>query len=41
MEIYKNTGETETFRLIDWDDFSEEVVTLPIDKIVARLIRNR
>ena len=40
MEIYKNTGETETFRLIDWDDFSDETVTLPIDKIVARLIKN-
>ena len=40
MEIYKNTGETETFRLIDWDDFSDETVTLPIDKIVARIVKN-
>jgi ADP-ribose pyrophosphatase YjhB (NUDIX family) len=40
MEIYKNTGETETFRLIDWDDFSDETVTLPIDKIVARIIKS-
>ncbi|HET9747048.1 MAG TPA: NUDIX domain-containing protein [Chitinophagaceae bacterium] len=40
MEIYKNTGETETFRLIDWNDFSEEAVTLPIDKIVARMVKN-
>ena len=39
MEIYKNTGETETFRLIDWDDFSDETVTLPIDKIVARMVK--
>ena len=40
MEIYKNTGETETFRWIDWNDFSEETVTLPIDKIVARMVKN-
>jgi 8-oxo-dGTP diphosphatase len=40
MEIYKNTGETETFRLIDWNDFSEQIVTLPIDKIVARIVKN-
>ena len=36
MKIYEETGETETFRFIDWDDFSEESVTLPIDKIVAK-----
>ena len=41
MEIYKNTGETETFRWIDWNDFSDETVTLPIDKIVAKMIKNR
>ena len=40
MEIYKNTGETETFRWIEWNDFSEETVTLPIDKIVARMVKN-
>ena len=40
MEIYKNTGETETFRWINWNDFSEETVTLPIDKIVAKMVKN-
>ncbi len=40
MEIYHKTGETEAFRLIDRDDFSEETVTLPIDKIVARMVKN-
>lgn len=40
MEIYNRTGETETFRYIDWEDFSEDTVTLPIDKVVARLIKN-
>ena len=41
MEIYINTGETETFRLINWNDFSDETVSLPIDKIVARMIKNK
>jgi 8-oxo-dGTP pyrophosphatase MutT (NUDIX family) len=41
MEIYNNTGETETFRLIDWKDFSDEIVTLPIDKIVAKMIKDQ
>lgn len=41
METYNATGETATFRLIDWEDFSDEIVTLPIDKIVAKMIKNR
>lgn len=41
IEIYNQTGETETFRLIDWKDFSEETVTLPIDKIVAKMIKEK
>jgi len=39
LKMYKETGETETFRFIDWDDFSEEAVSLPIDKIVAKLLK--
>ncbi len=39
MNIYKATGETETFRFIEWNDFSEESVTLPIDKVVARIVK--
>jgi 8-oxo-dGTP diphosphatase len=39
MNIYKATGETETFRFIEWKDFSEESVTLPIDKVVARIVK--
>ena len=39
MKIYKETGETETFRLVNWEDFNEESVTLPIDKIVAKLLK--
>lgn len=39
LKIYEETGETETFRFIDWDDFSAESVSLPIDKIVANIIK--
>jgi ADP-ribose pyrophosphatase YjhB (NUDIX family) len=40
MAVYKERGETETFRFIDWDDFSAAAVTLPIDKIVATLLKS-
>lgn len=40
LQNYTATGETETFRFIDWNDFSEATVTLPIDKIVATLIKD-
>ena len=40
MKVYKETGETETFRFIHWHEFSENSVTLPIDKIVAGMIKN-
>jgi 8-oxo-dGTP diphosphatase len=39
MKVYEATKETETFRFIDWSDFSSEALTLPIDKIVAEIIR--
>lgn len=38
-KIYAATNETETFRFIDWNDFSAAVVTLPIDKIVADMVK--
>ena len=41
LQQYNDTGETETFRFIDWDQFSEESVSLPIDKIVAKKIKER
>ena len=40
LKQYEATKETETFRFIDWDDFSPEAMTLPIDKIVAHMIKN-
>jgi hypothetical protein len=39
LEVYRATGETETFRMIGWDSFSPDSVTLPIDKIVAGLVK--
>jgi ADP-ribose pyrophosphatase YjhB (NUDIX family) len=39
LAVYKETGTTETFRFINWNDFSEESVTLPIDKIVAKMLK--
>lgn len=41
MRIYAEKKETETFRFIDRADFSAESVTLPIDKVVAGLIKER
>lgn len=41
MKIYAEKKETETFRFIERAAFSEESVTLPIDKIVARLLTSR
>jgi len=39
LATYRKTGETETFRFIDWNDFSAGSVSLPIDKIVADLLK--
>lgn len=41
MKIYAERKETETFRFINAAEFNEDSVTLPIDKVVARLIRER
>ncbi|MDQ6764357.1 MAG: NUDIX hydrolase, partial [Bacteroidota bacterium] len=39
LKIYKEKNEIETFRFVDWDNFSAESVTLPIDKIVAGMVK--
>jgi 8-oxo-dGTP diphosphatase len=39
MEVYRKTGETETFRFIPWNTFSADSVSLPIDKVVADLLK--
>ena len=41
LEVYKEKNEIETFRFIEWDLFSEDSVTLPIDKVVAKMLKSR
>jgi 8-oxo-dGTP diphosphatase len=41
MEVYNQTKMTETFRFIDWNNFSAEKLTLPIDKIVASIVKEK
>lgn len=40
LAVYAEKKETETFRFINWDDFTEASVTLPIDKVVAKLLKS-
>jgi ADP-ribose pyrophosphatase YjhB (NUDIX family) len=39
LAIYRLKNEIETFRFIDWENFSEKSVTLPIDKIVSKMVK--
>lgn len=39
LKLYTERGETESFRFIDWEDVSEDSVTLPIDKVVVRMLK--
>ena len=41
LEVYNKIQMTETFRFIDWQKFSADSVTLPIDKIVATLLKEK
>ena len=41
MKNYEASGETETFRFVNWDEFDDETVSLPIDKIVAKMIKEK
>jgi 8-oxo-dGTP diphosphatase len=41
LNIYKETNEIETFRFVAWNKFSAETVTLPIDKIVAAMLKEK
>jgi 8-oxo-dGTP pyrophosphatase MutT (NUDIX family) len=33
-------GESEVFRWVDWEELSEETMSLPIDKLVIRQLKN-
>ncbi len=39
LNIYKEKNEIETFRFINWQTFSAESVTLPIDKFVVNMLK--
>lgn len=41
LSVYNDTGETETFRMINWHQFSAEAVSLPIDKVVADIVKRK
>jgi 8-oxo-dGTP diphosphatase len=41
LKVYEATGQTESFRFVHWDNFSATSVTLPIDKIVASLLKEK
>lgn len=41
LKTYQETGETETFRFVNWNDFSEASMTLPIDKLVSILLKEK
>ena len=41
LQVYEKTLQIESFRLVDWEHFSSEQVTLPIDKIVADLVKQK
>lgn len=41
MQVYKVKKEIETFRFIDWNNFSAESMDLPIDKVVAEIIKSK
>lgn len=41
LKMYAETGETETFRFINWEDVADDAVTLPIDKHVINLLKSK
>ncbi len=41
LALYAQRNEIETFRFIPWNELSEESVTLPLDKVAVRLIKEK
>jgi len=41
MNVYGKANETESFRFINWEELSEESVTLPIDRIVVGMLKTK
>ena len=41
LQLYSETQQIEAFRFVDWEKFSADTVTLPIDKIVATMVKEK
>jgi hypothetical protein len=41
LQLYEQTKQIETFRFIDWENFTANAITLPIDKIVTSLLKEK
>lgn len=41
LRLYGERKEIETFRFLNWEDFSPEALTLPIDKLVAAMLKEK
>lgn len=41
LKKYEDTKQIETFRFINWNDFSADAVTLPLDKIAAGIVKQQ
>lgn len=39
--VYEKTKMIESFRFVDWEDFSSAAIHLPIDKVVADLVKGK
>jgi 8-oxo-dGTP diphosphatase len=40
-QVADPAGQSEVLRWVEWNDFTEEIVSLPIDKIVVRMLKER
>jgi 8-oxo-dGTP diphosphatase len=41
LRLYAERKEIETFRFLNWEDFSPEALTLPIDRLVAAMLKEK
>lgn len=39
LKLYEETRQIETVRFIDWENFSADAVTLPLDKIAVNMVK--
>ena len=41
LQLYTETQQIEAFRFVEWEKFSADTLTLPIDKIVSAMIKEK